>query len=68
MSQTVDSTQLSAQLQCRVCGNEARFIEVMEHVENLVDGNYNHLHLLVGIPGPYYCKDCGELINQDVAG
>ena len=64
MASTTDSTQISAQLRCRICGNDGHFIQVMEHVENLVDANYNHLHLLVGIPGNYYCKDCGERVNQ----
>lgn len=64
MANTTDSTQISAQLKCRICGNGEHFIQVMEHVENLVDANYNHLHLLIGIPGNYYCKDCGEPVDQ----
>jgi DNA-directed RNA polymerase subunit RPC12/RpoP len=64
MAQIIDSTQPSAQLRCRICGNDSRFIQVMEHVENLVDANYDHVHLLIGIPDSYYCKDCGERIDQ----
>lgn len=64
MTETYDLTSTTAQLRCGVCGNNSRFVQVMEHVENLVDGNYNHLDLLIGIPGSYYCKDCGERIDQ----
>ncbi len=64
MTEANDYTRIAAQLRCDVCGNDSRFVQVMEHVENLVDGNYNHLDLLIGIPGSYYCKDCGERIDQ----
>jgi DNA-directed RNA polymerase subunit RPC12/RpoP len=52
-------------LRCPACGNSSRFIQVMEHVENLVDGNLNHLHLLIGVPDYYHCSDCGEHIVCD---
>lgn len=61
------TTKARTQLRCRACGNDSRFIEVMEHVENRVDGDRNHLHLLIGIPGSYYCEDCGERIDEDSA-
>ncbi len=63
MANTPNAIQESAQLRCPVCGNDTRFFEVMEHVENLVDGNRNHLHLLIGIPDFYQCTDCGERIE-----
>jgi hypothetical protein len=52
-------------LQCAKCGNDARFYEVMEHVENLVDGKRNHLHLLIGEPSYYQCVECGTKIEAD---
>jgi len=64
MANTTDFSQISAQLRCAMCGNDSHFIQVMEHVENLVDANFNHLHLLVGIPGGYYCKHCGERVDH----
>jgi hypothetical protein len=63
MANTPNAIQQSAQLCCPSCGNDTRFFEVMEHVENLVDGNRNHLHLLIGIPDFYQCADCGERIE-----
>ena len=52
-------------LQCPQCGNKARFYEVMEHVENLVDGKRNHLHLLIGDAAFYQCVECGTQIEAD---
>jgi DNA-directed RNA polymerase subunit RPC12/RpoP len=60
MANTPNAIQQSAQLRCPGCGNNTRFFEMMEYVENLVDGNRNHLHLLIGIPHFYQCADCGE--------
>lgn len=67
MANSPNTIQQSAQLRCLVCGNDTRFFEVMEHVENLVDGNRNHLHLLIGIPNFYQCTDCGERIEASAS-
>jgi hypothetical protein len=64
MTNAPNAIQQSTQLRCPVCGNDTRFIQVMEHVENLVDGDRNHLHLLIGIPDYYQCRDCGERIED----
>ena len=48
---------------CSQCGNAERCIEVMEHVENLVDADRNHLHLLIGVPDFYHCCSCGVRID-----
>jgi hypothetical protein len=38
----------------------------MEHVENLVDGDFNHIHLLIGQVAFYACVECGtEIIPSD---
>ncbi|MBA3352102.1 MAG: hypothetical protein H0U23_06705 [Blastocatellia bacterium] len=55
----------STRLRCDACGNDTRFIEVMEYVENRVDGDRNHLHLLIGIPDSYFCEACGARIAED---
>ncbi len=60
---TPDAIQRSAELRCPKCGNDARFYEVMEHVENLVDGGRNHLHQLIGEVAYYQCVDCGTEIR-----
>lgn len=62
---TRNQTQTLSRLRCPSCDNGSRFIEVMEYVENLVDGNRNHLHLLIGAPDFYHCADCGERIAWD---
>jgi hypothetical protein len=62
------NTEARSTLHCRTCGNEGYFIEVMEHVENLIDGGRNHLHLLIGVPDYYQCKQCGERIDWDEIG
>jgi len=49
-------------LRCPKCGNDARFYEVMEHVENLVDARRNHLHQLIAEATFYQCVDCGAEI------
>jgi ribosomal protein S27E len=48
-------------LKCSQCGNEDYFVEVMEHVENLVNGKLYTIRQLMGIPDRYYCKQCGNL-------
>ena len=50
-------------LRCPTCGNDSRFYEVMEHVENLVDGRGNHLHQLIAEAAFYQCVDCGMEIR-----
>ena len=50
-------------LRCPACGNDAYFIEVMEHVENLVNANMQNVHLLIGMPDRYYCRECGEFVS-----
>ena len=63
MMNTANAVQESTHLRCPKCGNDARFYEVMEHVENLVDGRRNHLHQLIAEAAFYQCVDCGtELI------
>jgi len=63
MTNTPHAIEQSTELRCPVCGNDARFYEVMEHVENLVDGSRNHLHLLIGEPAYYQCVECGTEIT-----
>jgi predicted RNA-binding Zn-ribbon protein involved in translation (DUF1610 family) len=60
---TTVSERKSTSLQCPKCGNDARFYEVMEHVENLVDGRGNHLHQLIAEAAFYQCIDCGMEIR-----
>ena len=58
-------TDTLPKLQCSSCGNDDLFIEVMQYVENLVDGERNHLHLLIGVPAFYQCRTCGQRIETD---
>lgn len=58
-------TDTLPKLRCPSCGNEDLFIEVMQYVENLVDGKRNHLHLLIGVPAFYQCRSCGQRIEWD---
>jgi hypothetical protein len=53
-------TQKTSKLCCPACESEGLFVQVMDHVENLVDSDANHLHLLLGIPDFYVCRECGE--------
>lgn len=59
-----DTIQDLAPLHCFNCGNDSVFVELMEHVENFVDSNFNHVHLAVGIPAAYYCRECGDLVRR----
>lgn len=64
---TTQMTSVNSQsmaLHCDACGNKTRFIEVMDYVENRVDGERNHLHLIVGIPDSYFCEVCGARIAE----
>ena len=62
---TILSQKEVPSLVCPKCGNDARFYEVMEHAENLVDGKRNHLHLLIADPAYYQCVECGTEIVAD---
>jgi uncharacterized protein with PIN domain len=53
-------TVTTSRLRCPACGNESRFIQFMERVENVVDGDGNHLHMILGIPDFYACYKCDE--------
>ena len=54
-----DSSQTSSlALRCPTCGNAELFYQVQEHVENLVNGNLNHLHLLFADTAFYECYEC----------
>ena len=52
-------------LHCFTCGNDDRFIQVMEYESHLVDANHNYLHLLDAEVSCYYCYSCGEKIDFD---
>lgn len=58
-------TDTLPKLHCSGCGSENLFIEVMQYVENLVDAQRNHLHLLIGVPAFYQCRSCGRRIEAD---
>lgn len=62
MNIPVSETEATS-LHCAKCGNDARFFEVMEHVENLVDGTGNHLHQLIAETAFYQCVECGVEIG-----
>ena len=62
MSIDITERQITSLL-CPNCGNDARFYEVMEHVENLVDSRRNHLHQLIAEAAFYQCVDCGMEIR-----
>jgi hypothetical protein len=52
-----DSNQTSSlALRCPICGNAELFYQVQEHVENLVNGNLNHLHLRHGWALSSFCS------------
>lgn len=55
----------STALKCPKCGNHSRFIEVMENVENLVDGDGNHLHQVNGDAAYYLCVKCGTKFAEN---
>jgi predicted RNA-binding Zn-ribbon protein involved in translation (DUF1610 family) len=66
MTNTRSAIEQPSKLQCPKCGNDSRFYQVMEHVENLVDGDFNHIHLLIGAVAFYQCVECGtEIIPGD---
>jgi hypothetical protein len=46
-----------------MCGNHRLFYQVQDHVENLVDGNLNHLRLLFDETTFYECHDCHARIT-----
>ncbi len=58
-----DTTQpRSTILRCPTCGNTELFYQVDRHVENLVDGDLNHLHLIFADTAFYECYEChGQL-------
>jgi hypothetical protein len=54
-----------SKLVCPACGNQDRFIEVMESEAHLVDGNLNYIRLVEGVADHYICCACGESIDFD---
>jgi hypothetical protein len=58
-----DCNRNPKRLHCPVCGNDDRFVEVMEYETHLVDADYNYLHLIEAEVGYYYCYYCGEDIG-----
>jgi predicted RNA-binding Zn-ribbon protein involved in translation (DUF1610 family) len=64
MNTQISHTEATS-LQCPKCANDAQFYEVMEHVENLVDGRRNHLHQLIAEAAYYQCVDCGTKIRAN---
>lgn len=62
MVRILDTPEDDWKLRCRRCGNDSRFIQLMEFVENLVNADRDHVHLLTGIPEAYYCIECGERV------
>jgi hypothetical protein len=60
---TKASVRQSIVLQCPTCGNDDLFYQVQDHVENLVDGNMNHLRLLFDETAFYECHECHARIT-----
>jgi len=56
-----------SKLACPACGNQDRFIEVMESEAHLVDGNLNYIKLVEGVTDHYVCCACGESFDSDCA-
>jgi hypothetical protein len=50
-------------LQCQVCGNKDRFIEVMRSESHLVNGSLTYLRLLYAEADHYTCFDCGHDVS-----
>jgi predicted RNA-binding Zn-ribbon protein involved in translation (DUF1610 family) len=50
---------------CPKCGNDSRFVQVMEDVVNLVDGDGNHRHELNASVAYYRCWKCNAIVDDE---
>jgi hypothetical protein len=56
-----DSRHLT--LRCKSCGNERRFLEIMEFESHVVNGNLIYIHLVEAIVEEYRCCNCGKVVK-----
>lgn len=54
----------STYLRCTDCGNEARFVEIMEFESHLVDGRLNYIRLLDAGTDYYLCARCHQRVEE----
>jgi hypothetical protein len=52
-------------LTCPACGNQDRFIEIMDTEVHLVDGSRTHIRLIEGVTDHFLCYECGESFDPD---
>jgi hypothetical protein len=62
-----EDRKLVRALQCKECGNDEIFVEIMSHEAHLVDGALNYLHLLEAKVDRYLCRECGGIVELNTA-
>ena len=52
-------------MRCAKCGNDSRFLQVMDDVANIVDGERNHIHQIDGSVAYYRCVKCDAIVDDE---
>lgn len=55
-----ESANQADRLVCPACGASGYFVQVMEHVENLVYADRNVVRQLCAVARSYACRECGR--------